>query len=83
MTPVGESALEGRLIDSATSLAALAPLNGSAQSRPAEFVFHSLMSNTANTATLDVDGLYNRDPRLIVGRLCGVSDACRYGWGVS
>lgn len=83
MTPVDEAALDQRLIGSATSLAALASSNGSTQSRPAEFVFHSLMSNTANTAALDVDGLYNRDPRLIVGHLCGVSDACRYGWGVS
>jgi hypothetical protein len=83
ITAVGEAALDGRLIASATSLAALAPSNGFAQSRPAEFVFHSLMSNAANTAALDVEGLYNGDAHLIVGRLCGVSDACRYGWGVS
>ena len=83
MTDLAEIALDSRILDSANSLASLAASIGSAVQRPAEHIFHSLMSNVANTAALDVDSLYNRDHRLVVGHLCSVSDQCRFGWGVS
>ena len=83
MTETSENALDSRLLDSANSLASLAASNGSTFQRPAEHIFHSFMSNVANTAALDVDSLYNRDHRLVVGHLCSVSDQCRFGWGVS
>lgn len=83
VTENSESALESRLLSSANSLISLAALNGGALQRPAEYIFHSLMSNVVNTAALDVDSLYNRDHRLIVGHLCSVSDQCRFAWGVT
>ena len=83
LTAIAEGALDSRLLDSANSLASLAASNGTTLMRPAEHIFHSLMSNVANTAALDVDSLYHRDHRLVVGRLCSVSDQCRFGWGVS
>jgi hypothetical protein len=83
MTGAAESALDSRVLDSAGSLASLAASNGSTLRRPAEHIFHSLMSNVINTAAMDVDSLYSRDHRLIVGHLCSVSDQCRFGWGVS
>lgn len=82
ITPENEDALDTRIIGSAQSLAMVAASNGTSVQRPAEYVFHTLMSNVANTAALDVDGLYNRDHRLVVGHLCGVSDKCRFSWGV-
>jgi hypothetical protein len=83
MTETSENALDTRLLDSANSLASLAASNGGTLHRPAELIFHSFMSNVANTAALDVDRLYNRDHRLVVGHLCSVSDQCRFGWRVS
>jgi hypothetical protein len=82
MSEAAESALDSRMLDSAKSLAALAASSGTTLTRPAEHIFHSLMSNVANTAALDVDDLYDRDHRLLVGHLCSVSDQCRFGWGV-
>lgn len=78
-----EVALDTRLLSAARSLASLASSSGSTSHRSAEHIFHSLMSNVANTAAIDVDDLYNRDHRLVVGHLCSVSDQCRFGWGVS
>jgi hypothetical protein len=83
MTAEAESALETRLLAAAGSVASLASSNGATLQRPAEHIFHSLMSNVANTAAVDTDGVYNRDHRLVVGHLCSVSDQCRFGWGVS
>lgn len=78
-----EKALERRLLSAAQSIAALAAVGGTALARPAEHIFHTLMSQPANTAALDVDDIYRRDHRLVIGHLCGVSDSCRYGWGLS
>ena len=83
MTVGNEAALDTRLLDAAGSTATLATSNGTTLQRPAEHIFHSLMANVANTASLDVDGLFDGDHRLIVGHLCSVSDQCRFGWGVS
>lgn len=83
MTSENEALLDTRLLAAAGSIASLAVSNGSTLQRPAEHIFHSLMSNVANTAGIDVEGIYNRDHRLVVGHLCSVSDQCRFGWGVS
>jgi hypothetical protein len=83
ITAVAEDALDTRLLSVAGSLAAVAASTAGTIQRPAEFIYHSLLGNAANTAALDVDNLYRRDHRLIVGHLCGVSDQCRYGWGVT
>lgn len=83
MSEAAEGALDRRILSAASSLASLASSGGASLVRPAEHIFHSLMSNVANTAAVDVDGLYNRDHRLVVGHLCGVSDHCRFGWGVT
>lgn len=83
MTAEAEIALDTRLLAAAGSVASLASSNGATLQRPAEHIFHSLMSNVANTAAVDTDGVYNRDHRLVVGHLCSVSDQCRFGWGVS
>lgn len=83
MTAENEVALDTRLLAAAGSIASLAESNGLTIQRPAEQIFHTLMSGVANTAALDVDGLYNRDHRLVIGHLCGVSDQCRFAWGVS
>lgn len=83
MTAENEGALDTRLLAAAGSLASLAASNGTTLQRPGEHIFHSLMSNVANTAGIDVDGIYHRDHRLVVGHLCSVSDQCRFGWGVS
>jgi len=83
MTEGEADALEQRLLSMATSITALAQVSGSALARPAEFIFHNLMANPANTSGLDVDGIYGKDHRLVVGHLCGVSDKCRYAWGLS
>ncbi len=83
MTVASEEALDVRLLNAAVSIASLATSNGATLQRPAEHIFHSLMANVANTAGLDVDGVYNRDHRLVLGHLCSVSDQCRFGWGVS
>jgi hypothetical protein len=77
-----ESALDRRILSMAGSLVAVAASNATTIQRPAEFIFHSLMTDVANTAALDVENLYERDHRLIVGHLCGISDQRRYGWGV-
>jgi hypothetical protein len=78
-----EEAFVSRLLALAHAVASAAAATGAALSRPGEHIFHTLMGSPANTAALDVDGFYRRDPRLVVGHLCGVSDQCRYGWGVS
>ncbi|OJZ73047.1 hypothetical protein BRW65_14225 [Mycobacterium paraffinicum] len=83
ITDVAEDALDKRLLTMAGSVAAVAASTAGTIQRPAEFIYHSLISNAANTAALDVDNLYRRDHRLIVGHLCGVSDQCRYGWGMT
>lgn len=83
MTEELEEAFDSRLLASAHSVAAAAAAAGVALSRPGEYVYHTLMGSPANTAALDIDGFYRRDPRLVVGHLCGVSDQCRYGWGMS
>ncbi|MCV7144646.1 dsDNA nuclease domain-containing protein [Mycobacterium riyadhense] len=83
MTADSERSLDLRLLDTAHSIASLAASSGVTMQRPGEHIFHTLMSNAANTAALDLDRLYNRDHRLLVGHLCTVSDQCRFGWGVS
>ena len=82
LTAEAEEALETRLLGAAGSIASLASSSGVTLQRPAEYIFHSLMSNVGNTAAVDTDGVYNRDHRLVVGHLCSVSDQCRFGWGV-
>lgn len=83
MTADAEQALDSRLLATAASLARLAASNGTSLRRPGEHIYHTLMSRVADTAALDVDSLYDRDHRLLVGHLCGISDRCRYGWGLS
>jgi hypothetical protein len=82
ITAVAEYALDTRVLSMADSLAAVAASNAATVQRPAEYIYHSLMTNVANTAAVDVDSLYRKDHRLIIGHLCGVSDQCRYGWGM-
>jgi hypothetical protein len=77
-----EDAFVSRLLALAHAIASSAAAAGTALSRPGEYIFHTLMGSPANTAALDVDEIYRRDPRLVVGHLCGVSDQCRYGWGM-
>jgi len=83
MTADNERALDTRLLAVAESIESLVLSNAASLQRPAEHIFHSLMSNVANTAGIDVDGIYNHDHRLVIGHLCSVSDQCRYGWGRS
>lgn len=83
ITAAAEGAFDTRLLTTAASLAAVATSSAGTIQRPAEYIYHSLISNVANTAALDVDSLYRKDHRLIVGHLCGMSDQCRYGWGVT
>ena len=83
MRPENEVTLDTRLLAVARSIASLAASNGTTLQRPAEHIFHSLMGNVANTAGIDVDGIYNRDHWLIVGHLCSLSDQCRFSWGLS
>jgi hypothetical protein len=78
-----QGTFEVRLLSMAQSAAAVATSSAASIQRPAEFIYHSLMINVANTAALDVENLYGSDHRLIVGHLCGVSDQCRYGWGMT
>lgn len=78
-----EGAFDTRLLSVAGSVASLAGATGISLSCPAEYIFHNLMSSVANTAAIDVHGIYNRDHRLVVGHLCSVSDQCRFGWGLS
>jgi len=83
MTSEGEMALDARLLAAASSIAALAAATGTGVQRPAEYVYHTMMSNVANTAAVDPQGVLSRDHRLLVGHLCAVSDQCRYDWGAS
>lgn len=82
MTVEAEEALDSRVLATAGSLSMLARSAAASSQRPGEQIFHTLMSRVADTAALDVDGLYGRDHRLVVGHLCGISDRCRYGWGL-
>jgi len=78
-----EQALDSRVVTSGNSIVSAAASNASGPQRPAELVFHTMMSNVANTAALDRDGVYGRDHRLVIGHLCSVSDQCRFSWGAS
>lgn len=81
ITAAAEQALDVRLLTTAESLKALAASNAGTVKRPAELIYHNLMSNAANTSALDTDSLYGKDHRLVVGHLCAVSDQCRFAWG--
>jgi hypothetical protein len=83
MTVTAEKALDTRVLTTAGSLVAVAASTAAAVRRPAELIYHSLMSNAANTSALDVDSLYRKDHRLILGHLCSISDQCRFSWGMS
>lgn len=83
MSDSAEQALDTRVLTAAQSIAALAALSGTTLVRPAEHIFHTLMSNVADTSALDVAGLFGHDHRLVVGHLCSVSDQCRYAWGLA
>ncbi|MFF1571405.1 dsDNA nuclease domain-containing protein [Leifsonia sp. NPDC058292] len=74
--------LESRVLSMADSLLALHAANGGVGST-AEHVFHTMMTHGQDVNATDVDRVFEGDYRLVVGHLCGVSDQCRFGWGVS
>lgn len=74
--------LDSRILDMADSILALHASSGGAGSS-AEYVFHTMMSRGHDVNATDVERVFEGDYRLVVGHLCGVSDQCRFGWGVS
>ena len=49
---------------------------------PAPAIWDELMAvSAAEAATLDPNGVADRDPMLLVGHVCELSDECRTGWG--
>ncbi|MFJ4171489.1 dsDNA nuclease domain-containing protein [Paenarthrobacter sp. NPDC089714] len=79
----GFHALDQRILSMADSLLALSALNGTSLTRPAEFIYHSLMSRPTDVNATDAAQVYGGDHRLVVGHLCNVSDQCRFSWGLS
>lgn len=75
--------LDDRILSLADAVANLAKLHTMSAPAPAEFVFNNLMSRPVDVAATDVSKIFDGDHRLIVGRLCGLSDECRFGWGHS
>jgi hypothetical protein len=79
----GFHALDQRILSMADSLLALSALNGTSLTRPAEFIYHSLMSRPTDVSATDAAQVYGGDHRLVVGHLCNISDQCRFNWGLS
>lgn len=73
--------LDDRILSLADAVANLAKLDAAAAPAPAEFVFNNLISRPVDVGSTDVVKVFNGDHRLVVGRLCGISDECRFGWG--
>lgn len=79
-------ALDQRLLGIADSLATLASLGGSpgaTPARPAEHIYHTLMTRPADVNAVDPKRVFGGDHRLVVGHLCALSDQCLFGWGVT
>lgn len=76
----GMADLNDRVLSLGHAVANLAKLDSAAAPAPAEYVFNNLMSRPDIVAT-DVTKVLGSDYRLVVGRLCGLSDECRFGWG--
>ncbi|MEV8626037.1 dsDNA nuclease domain-containing protein [Streptomyces sp. NPDC051079] len=52
--------------------------------RPADFIWDDLLQEITSTAgDIDRRPLYAKDPLLLMGRACSVSDECQFGWGVA
>lgn len=75
------SGLDNRILALADAVANLARLDIAVAPAPAEYVFNNLMSRPMDVAYTDIAKVFNGDHRLVVGRLCGLSDECRFGWG--
>jgi hypothetical protein len=76
-------ALDGELLDHATSVAAMAGVSGlGPASRPAEFIYNHMASNAPSLIALDHKRVFKQNGRLLLGRICSVSDECKFGWGV-
>lgn len=76
----GVAELDDRILTLGGAVSKLANLDAASAPAPAEFVFNNLMSRP-DIAAIDVAKVYDGDYRLMVGRLCGLSDECRFGWG--
>lgn len=74
----GMADLDDRILTLGDAVANLARHDMAAA--PAEFVFNNLMSRPDIIHT-DVAKVFEGDYRLMIGRLCGLSDECRFGWG--
>jgi hypothetical protein len=75
--------LDNDLLDHALSVAAMADVSGAGPaSRPGEYIYNNMASNGSTLAALDQGGLLKQNGRLLLGRICAVSDECRFGWGV-
>ena len=74
--------LAERVLSLADAVAHLATLDPAKAPAPAEHVFNELMSRP-DVASTDVARIFEGDHRLVVGRLCGLSDECRFSWGHS
>ena len=58
-------------------------LHGQA-SRPAVGIWDDLLQTFESHAeSIDQHNLVERDPMLLLGEACGLSDECRFGWGLS
>lgn len=76
----GMADLDERILTLGDAVANLAKLDAAVAPAPAEFVFNNLMSRPDIAAT-DITKIYEGDYRLVIGRLCGLSDECKFGWG--
>lgn len=72
--------LDDRILRLGGSVAKLAKLDATSAPAPAEYIFNSLMSRP-DIGLTDVYKVYDGDYQLVVGRLCGLSDECKFGWG--
>lgn len=79
-------ALEVSLLRMAEAHATSASLQGGASpgvsASPAEFVSAEIMRHPADLLALDQRDLFDRDPQLLYGLLCQLSDACLFWWRV-
>ncbi|AUG76095.1 hypothetical protein CFP65_1189 [Kitasatospora sp. MMS16-BH015] len=79
--PRVEQDLDTRLLITATRIARRHQDRGH---RPADHIWDDLMQEINSTASeLDRRPLYAKDPLLLMGRACSVSDECHFGWGVA
>lgn len=76
----GMADLDDRILTLGDAVANLAKLDAAGAPAPAEFVFNNLMSRP-DIAAMDLTKVYEGDYRLVIGRLCGLSDECKFGWG--